>query len=215
MIRFRAILFPLLILYSGLLLYIEGQFGQAMARHFFTDIDGVYRSPLLGFPFYGINTTLNAFGLWATTLVFVIGLSLIDPSRETQEKRFFLSQIVMFAYFGFDDRFMLHESLYRGDLILAGLGGIELCCLIFWGQVKTRSPVARRYLYLGVLWATLMLAVDFLLPSHLIFRLSAEDLSKLWGTVYLFLFAWELVATRIRSLKDAQYDGNTKIQITS
>jgi hypothetical protein len=203
MTPFRIILFSLLILYSLALLYVEWRFGQPVVRHFFTDIDGIHKSVIPHFPFYGINTTLSAFTLWATALLFAIGLLIIDPIQKLQEWRFFISQIVMFTYFGFDDRFMIHEALYHGDLILTGLGFIELCCLILWGQLKTRPRQALLYLYVGVVWAVIMLSVDLILPSRLPLRLAGEDLAKLWGVVCLFFFAWEILMENIFTFKES------------
>jgi hypothetical protein len=204
MTSFRIILFLLLILYSFVLLYVEWRFGQPIARHFFTDINDIHRSPIPHFPFYGINTTLSAWTLWATALLFAVNLSITDSTRESTEKRFLISQIVFFTCFGFDDRFMVHESLYRGDVLLAGLGLIELYFLIFWGQLSIRPRQALIYLYAGAAWAIIMFGIDFLLPSRLPLRLAMEDLAKLWGTVCLFFFAWEILMAKISTLREAQ-----------
>lgn len=208
MTPFRIFLFTLLTLYSFVLLYLEWRFGQSLVRHFFTDINDMYRSPIPHIPFYGINTTLSAWMLWTTALLFAISLSMLDPVKESEEKRFFISQIVFFAYFGFDDRFMVHESLYHGDLLLAGLGFIELYCLIFWGRLLTRPRQALIYLYAGIAWAIVMLSIDFLLPSRLPLRLSGEDLAKLWGIVCFFFFAWEILMSKIFAFRETQKESN-------
>jgi len=204
MTPFRIVLFSLLVLYSFTLLYVEWRFGQPVVRHFFTDINDLHRSPIPHFPFYGINTTLCAWTLWATALLFAVGLSVINTTREWGEKRFFILQIIFFAYFGFDDRFMVHESLYKGDLLLLGLGFIELYCLVFWGQLSTRPRRALIYLYAGIAWAGVMFSVDFLLPS----RLPLRYLAKLWGIVCLFFFAWEILMVKIATLQGTQAESN-------
>lgn len=193
----RNTLFLLLALYSLTLLYLEWRFGQSFVRHFFTDINAMHRSVIPHFPFYAINTTLSAFTFWATALIFSVGLLVINPVREIQEKRFFISQVILFIIFGFDDRFMMHETLYRGDLLLAGLGIVELACLIFLGQLKIRPYQTKVYLFISIMWAGAMFSIDLLLPSHLPLRLSVEDLAKLWSVVFFFCFAWEVLKEKI------------------
>ena len=93
----------LLALYSAALIVVELRTSQDFVRNYFTDIEG----PV---PFFAVNTTISVFLLWSTALMFVVCLATIDGvSNETRIRWFFISQVVVFAYLGFDDRFIYEE----------------------------------------------------------------------------------------------------------
>lgn len=197
-IKFRNIFFLLIIVYSITLLGLEWAFSQNFVRHFTADIEKGHM------PFYGINTSLTVFFLWATALIFTICLTCVESLAQRQEKHFFLSQIVFFVYLGIDDRFMVHETLshwFRESYVLFGLGIIEVYCLITLGQLSQRPRRALIYLGIGTGSMFVMLLADKVIPEYLLWRLSVEDLSKLWGAGCLFLFAWEILLDKIQQLK--------------
>lgn len=197
--KFRLLLGLAVIVYSITLLWIEWSTSQEYVRYFFTDIKG----PVL---FYAVNTTFSAFTLWSTALLF--GICLLFTDREQQPREFFfcLSQIIIFVYLGLDDRFLFHENLghwlHRNDAyLLLGLGFIELGLLAWLGKVRQRSKKAQLFLGSAAVLFAIMIVIDAKLPSHLLFRLSLEDLTKLWADLCLALFAWEILLEKINYLK--------------
>ena len=197
MSNFRIFFFIALIVYSITLLYIEKHTSQDFVRNFFTDIEG----PVF---FYAINTSLSVFLLWSTALVFAVGLLCLEPLKAQPEKWFYFSQIGLFGWLGFDDRFLVHEHLshwVHEVYIMLGLALLEVYFLITWGQLNKQPQSAIFYLYIGAIFPGIMMVIDTFMPSRMVFRLSAEDLSKLWGTFFLFLFAWEILKYKIQQLR--------------
>ena len=196
----RILLFAVLTLYSSVLLFIEAKTSQDFVRNFFTDIEG----PI---PFYAINTSLSVFLFWATAVVFAVCLLCIDTTKMKREKLFYISQIFMFFWLGFDDRFMVHEYLSqwtRESYIMLGLGIVEAYFLIALGQLRQQPRSVLFYLIAGAFWTGSMTLADHLFPSKMLFRLSIEDLSKSWGAFCLFFFGWEILRYRIQALKIQQ-----------
>lgn len=197
MMNFRIFLFAALTFYSITLLFIEVKTSQDYVRNFFTDIQG----PV---PFYAINTSLSVFLLWAAALVFAVCLLCVDPLKARKERLFYISQIFLFFWLGFDDRFMVHEYLsqwVREVYIMSGLGILEVYFLFTLGQLSQQPRPVIFYLFAGAFWTGIMTLADHLFPSGMLFRLSAEDLSKSWGAFCLFLFAWEILRHKIQQLK--------------
>lgn len=186
-------------IYSLTLLWIEWSTSQEYVRYFFTDIKG----PVL---FYAINTTLSVFLLWTVALLFGICLLFVDRKQQPREFLFCISQIIIFTYLGLDDRFLLHEHLsewlhHNDAYILLGLGFLELGFLIGLGNVSQRPLKAKIFLGSAAILFAIMIVIDAKLPSHLLFRLSLEDLTKLWADLCLVLFAWEILLEKINYLK--------------
>jgi hypothetical protein len=197
MSNFRSFFFIALLVYSITLLYIEKHTSQDFVRNFLTDIEG----PVF---FYAINTSLSVFFLWSTALIFVVCLLCIEPLKAQQEQWFYFSQIGLFGWLGCDDRFLIHEHLspwISEVYIMLGLALLEVYFLITLGRLSKQPPSAVFYLYLGAIFTGIMMVIDTFIPSQMVLRLSAEDLSKLWGTVFLFLFAWEILKYKIQQLK--------------
>ncbi len=196
--RSRLLLFILLAVYSVVLIVIEWQTSQPYVRQFFTDIKGdVF--------FYAINTTFSVFLLWATALLFGICLLCIDRVKQRQDYLFYLSQVIMFAYLGFDERFLIHETiglwLGRNDAyLLLGLGFIEIGLLVLLGNLRQKPKAARYYLYSAAIFFAVMIVIDAKFPSQMVLRLSLEDLTKLWADISLALFAWEILRQHIYQL---------------
>ncbi|MEJ7840938.1 MAG: hypothetical protein WKF95_04150 [Rubrobacter sp.] len=187
--------------YSVALIAVEIKISQNFARHFFTDITGPVR-------FYAVNTTLSVFLLWSTALVFAgCFICTRDNGQHRRERAFYLSQVLMFGFLGFDDRFLLHEALgakvaFSDALILFGVGALELGLLITLGGLAgAHRGRDRRYLYLAALFFALMVAIDGLLPREMVPRLSLEDLSKTWAGALLFMFACKIFYDRVEDLK--------------
>lgn len=195
----RLLLVLIIALYSLTLLWIEWSTSQEYVRHFFTDIKG----PVL---FYAINTTLSVFLLWIVALLFGICLLFVNRKQQPREFFFCISQIIIFTYLGLDDRFLLHEHLsewlhHNDAYILLGLGLLELGFLIGLGNVSQRPLKAKIFLGSAAILFAVMIVIDAKLPSRLLFRLSLEDLTKLWADVCLVLFAWEILLEKINRLK--------------
>ena len=198
MSNFRIFFFITLIVYTITLFYIEEHTSQQFVRNFFTDIKG----PVF---FYAINTSLSVFLLWSTALIFAVCLLCIEPRQVQPEKSFYFSQIGLFWWLGCDDRFLIHEHLSHWGIseiyIMLSLSLLELYFLITLGQLNKQPPSAIFYLGLGAIFTGIMMVIDTFMPAQMMLRLSAEDLSKLWGTFFLFLFAWEILKYKIQQLR--------------
>ncbi len=194
------VMFAVSLLYTVGLMLIEWKTSQAFVRQFLGDIQQGQ------IPFYGINTTLTTFMLWASALLFAISLLCIDRGRERREFWFCWSQLLIFFGLGFDERFMVHERIgnwtgIQDAYLLFAVGCVELLFLARLGALPQRSRTTLAYLGLGGFAFLVMVAIDAFLPSALMLRLSAEDLSKFWGCLFLFLFAWEVLRQHINRLK--------------
>ncbi len=185
-----------LAIYSLVMLAIEANTSQAYVRNYFSDIEGEA-------PFYGINTSISVFFLWATALLFIISHCYLEKSEQNRTRgRFYLSQIVFFIYLGLDDRFKIHEGIgWRMDiadhyiLMVAGIG--QLLALVLWGRSTLEERSTFRYLCLGCVLSVAMLAIDMLAPEMMFMRLSIEDLCKTWAAFFFFLYGWAAMHTRL------------------
>ncbi len=198
--RLRLAALILMAVYSLTLVVLELKTSQDHVRHYFTDIEGPVR-------LFAINTTLSTFLLWACALIFAVALRVIQGRPgQGRERWFCASQIAIFGYLGADDRFLLHERLsdvvpLHDTLILVLVGVGEVVALALWGDLAGRSRRARLYLCLAAVLFMVMAAIDAFAPSELTLRLSFEDLSKVWATLFLFLFAWEVLDAHLAELK--------------
>ncbi|MCG8449621.1 MAG: hypothetical protein MI725_08585 [Pirellulales bacterium] len=189
-----------LALYSAVLLAIEWNHSQEYVREFFSDIIGPER-------FYAINTTLCVFLLGATALLFLVCLQVAQQDGATDKTRlFYISQVVVFAYLGFDDRFRVHEwlgeKLGTADhyyLMLVAVA--EFVLLITIGRERLWLGNSRLWLLLATVCFVVMIGVDALAPHDGFMRLSIEDLAKTWGCFFFFLFAWDQLGQAIRFLR--------------
>ena len=193
----------LLAIYSGALIRMEMSVSQDYVRYYFTDITGPVR-------FYAVNTTISVFLLWSTAVIFTVCILCLEQSVETgNERKFYLSQILIFGFLGFDDRFQIHEWLgsrlgIEDALIILALAIVELLLLLTLGKLTERPKGTRYYIYLAALFLGLMILIDGWVPRELVPRLSLEDLSKTWATVFIFLFAWSICAEKIATLRRAE-----------
>lgn len=206
----RISLFLLVFLYSLTLITIEWQTSQDFVRQFVTDLG---QHKIL---FYGINTSLSVFLLWATALLFGICLLYVDKVKQQKDYLFYLSQVIMFAYLGFDDRFLIHELigqwLGRNDAyLILGLGFIEIGLLVWLGNLRQKTKAARFFLYSAAIFFAMMVVIDAQFPSKMLLRLSLEELTKLWADICLALFAWEILKQHIaQSTSSSKYSGFTE-----
>ncbi|MDP8222611.1 MAG: hypothetical protein P9L99_04570 [Candidatus Lernaella stagnicola] len=186
--------FALITLYTALMIGAALALPAEKVRYFFTDINGP--AHLSHWVFYGINTTLAVFLEWTTALLFAVRLFMLGDDDDTRRAtRFFLGQIVLFAFLGADDRFLIHErleELYGIDdfLTLGALGAVELLLLATWGREQWRPRPARNSLVAAGGFFAVMLLVDKFGPDASSLRLAIEDLCKLWSAFFLARFAW-------------------------
>ncbi len=188
--------------YTVALLGVEYRGGQDHVRNYFTDLSGPVQ-------FYGVNTTLSAFALWAIALLFFACWTWARQAQEPRQMQlFYLSQVLIFLYLGADERFQLHE--YWGDLLdcndahfLLLVGLLEVASLFFLGGVMRQSRRVHLYLLSAALLFAVMIFFDVIVPDRMLWRLSIEDLTKLWSDVCLLLFAWEIYKQQITQLMQA------------
>ncbi|MGL5835867.1 MAG: hypothetical protein ACRC1Z_21950 [Waterburya sp.] len=190
----------LLVAYSVILMFVEIKTSQDFVRNFFTDIEG-------SVPFYAINTTLTIFLLWATSLMFMVNLALLAIEKiNTSQVFFYRSQACFFCYLGFDERFLVHESIgyflgINDALVILGLGIIELIFIASWGNYQKWSNATRFYLLEAAICFGLMVIIDGAFPQDMVLRLSLEDLAKTWANVFLFLFSWNIFSDNLTVFK--------------
>ena len=145
--------------------------------------------------------------LWATALVFAACLVIIEGlPQATRERRFYWSQLLVFGYLGFDDRFLVHERLGRvlgvpDHYYLVLLGLLEVVFLLTWGDFRRQSQPTKRYVFVAAVLFAVMIVIDGFVPSEMTLRLSMEDLAKTWACAFLFLFAWHVYCEKIAALK--------------
>ncbi len=186
----------LLAFYSAALIGIELATSQEFVRHFVTDITG----PV---PFYAVNTTLSVFLLWAASLLFLNAAGIgVRPDDDRPATWWLVSQFLVFAWLGCDDRFLFHETaafwLGIGDhYVLASVGALEGLLLAFaWSRNWLTRPVILSLGIAGVLFV-LMLGVDAKAPHDLRLRLSIEDAAKTCACFFFLKFAWQMHTERI------------------
>jgi len=196
MLRCSGVLFTLLAVYSLVLIGIESCTSQDFVRNFVCDVEG----PV---PFYAVNTTLSVFLLWATALLFGVCWACVrDRPEMRRDALFYLSQVVVFAGLGIDDRFKLHEHLawrlgIADHFLLVAAGVVEVLLLVTLGRqlVFRRRPM--KWLAAAAVCFLIMTFFDAVYPHDAFLRLSLEDIAKTWSGVFFCLFAWRLMAERI------------------
>jgi hypothetical protein len=200
MTRFRIPLFAGFVAYSATLLLIEWKTSQNYVRNFFTDIQGPVQ-------FYAVNTTLSVFLLWSAALILGVCIVVAKtmPGFE-RRRRFYLAQALVFAYLGLDDRFMLHEWVgaqlnTQDHYLLMAVGAFNVLAIAFLADREAFAGLPGRFFALAVGFSTVMLVIDAKFPGEMVLRLSLEDLSKTWGALFFFLFAWERMLGDIAKLR--------------
>jgi len=205
--QLRVLAFVALAGYSVALLAIERQ-SPGVAREFVAEITA-------SGAWHGLNTSLCVFLLLGSALLFAVGLRFTSADSE---RRFLVSQTLVFAFLGCDDYFTLHERL--GALIpvndvvfLIAIGLLEIYLLVHLRNQRGRGVPIRPSLWIGGALFGAMALVDgygfalgdlFLVLLHLPalgiqerIPYTVEDLLKVWGCAFLFVFAWDCCGEQI------------------
>jgi len=174
-----------LAIYSIAMLVFEWNHSQDEVRIYLSDIIGEER-------FYAVNTTICVTLLASTALLFIVALRLLGPVALLNTVRlFFVSQILVFGYLAFDDRFRVHEwlgeKLETADhYYLLLVAAAEFLFLLTIGRSQIQRGKSRLWLTLAAAFFVLMIGVDALAPEDGFLRLSIEDLAKTWGCFFSF-----------------------------
>lgn len=200
LIKTKAILTILLLIYTIVILSIEFFTSQDFVRNFLTDING----PV---PFYAVNTSLSTLLFVMTGVLFLVSYQVIEKSpHNKKEIWFYISQVFIFIYLGMDDRFMIHERTKHnvgidGDFIIGFFALAELLVLIYLGKIHKKDLNTKISLLLAGCFTFIMLIFDNLVPEEMLFRLSIEDLSKTWAGFFLLLFSWNFLSNNITKIR--------------
>ena len=175
-----------------MLIAVELNTSQDFVRNYFTDIEG----PV---PFYAVNTTISVFLLWSTSLLFIVCYAALEHIPGTTRLRWFcLSQVFIFAFLGFDDRFKVHEGLawrlgIDDHYILIVTAAMELTFLFWLGGWRILWSPAGSRLSIAALLFVIMIVIDACFPHDMVLRLTLEDLAKTWAALFFALFAWKIL----------------------
>ena len=201
--RIKLFILPLLLLiaYSILLLCLEWSTLQAGVRPYFDDIKGPVR-------FYAINTSLSVFLLLGTSLLFFVTLTFTPSTESFSEKLFLFIQVCVFAYLGFDDRFLIHERIgtvtgIDDHYVLLAVAGLNGLSLLFLGRryllnLRTLAPL----FFAGAAFG-MMTVFDGFVPLDAKLRLSIEDLLKVWAGFGFLIFSWSILSLRFEEAQRA------------
>ncbi len=187
--------------YSLVLMSVELGTSQDFVRHFFTDIEG----PV---PFFAVNTTLSVFLLWSTALLFLVCFAVLGQGVVSKRLRwFYASQVAVFAFLGFDDRFKVHERVGAwfdmGDHYLLIAVAVAQCgFLTILGGRRVLHGASLKCLGLASVLFAVMLVIDAKFPHDLVLRLSLEDLAKTWACLFFLLFAWSHFSEQMQPILD-------------
>jgi hypothetical protein len=194
--------FPILIIYSIIIITLEYSFGADHIRHYLTDIKG----PVF---FYGIQTTVTTVLLSITSYNFILSYVFAKQitMRSSRNLRFFfLSQAILFLYLAIDERFILHESIggfigFNDALILLLIAFVQLVVFMYFKDfIKTliywNSP-----LVLGSICFVIMIIIDGFVPRDTNLRLSFEDLFKLWGIFFFFRYSYSVYDRLVKPVR--------------
>jgi hypothetical protein len=196
---FRLCLLTFVLGYSAALMSMEYRFGQDHVRPYFSDINGPVR-------FFAVNTTLSSFLLWTVGLAFGTCWLLSEKEDGKKPALFYLSQSLLFFYLGVDELYRLHEWAggqlgIKDAYVLLVPGGMIAASLWFWGDLDKRSWRTKGYLLMAGVFFAVMVSMDTVASARMVFRLSVEDLSKLWSDVFLLLFAGEIFGQHIAQMR--------------
>lgn len=195
--------FPVLILFSIIIITLEFRFGQEYVRHYLTDLKG----PVF---FYGIQTTITTVLLVIISYNFVLTYFFAKniPSKPGNFRLFFLAQTLIFLFLAIDERFMIHERLafflnIHDAIPLLTIAAFQLLIFLYYRDyckslVYWSSPIV-----LGSICFAVMIAIDTFAPLHADLRLSFEDLFKLWGIFFFFRYSCKLFLAWVKPTENA------------
>jgi len=201
-----TVYFTILSAFSIWLILAEFYKSQDFVRLYVTDILGP--GPVDNqqhVPFYAVNTTITVCLQLGTALLFFLAERFSRTDDLPGRERYFLrSQVILFAFLGCDDRFLLHEALglwlhVNDALILALWGAVELAALFLLGRIHKRSRRSRAFIYVAATLFAVMVVVDGLVPETVTGRLAFEDLLKTWACMFLFLFGMHELTLKIEA----------------
>ena len=202
----RALPITALIIYSAILLWIEGTTSQEYVRRYFTDIGqpakhGFFAAPTGDTVFYAVNTSLSSFLLGAAAILMFFAAA-APRDRWSRRDSLYAGQGAIFLWLSLDDRFMFHEHLGAalGIPSTVILATTLLINLALYAALARPADFNRRMLFLlicaGAAFAFMMLC-DLVLPHEMYLRLSLEDLAKTWAGFAFLSFAWETARFRL------------------
>lgn len=188
--------FIMLSVYSVGMVAIDVTRGEDASRGYFSDIVPGEDYRLAYQPLFGVNTSLSVFFLSGAALLY--GVCAAFDGRKDRVQRdtvFQVAQVLFFAYLAADDRFRLHEfagyKLGMEDAyILLALGVVQIGILFGPGRIHRQSWHLKGCLLMAGGLFFMMVLIDAFMPEEIRGRLSMEDISKLWATAFLFLYAW-------------------------
>jgi hypothetical protein len=188
----------LLIVYSLTLIITQVNTSEDYVRQYFTDIKG-------DVAFYAVNTSISAFLLAATGLVFVLCIPIMNEKTLASERIFIYTQIFVFFYLAIDDRFQIHDAKglpFRGEYLFLLVGFIEGVVLLFYAKILEQDWKIKRPLFVAAVLFCIMFVIDIYGDKmHLYLRLSFEDLCKTWANVFFFLFSYQVFLEKLNALK--------------
>ena len=202
----RAVPTAALIVYSAVLLWIEGTTSQEYVRRYFTDIgrptkEGFFAAPTGDTIFYAVNTSLSSF-LLACAGVLMLFASFAPRERWSRREGLYAAQGLIFLWLGLDDRFMFHEHLGAAlgmpstFILAAALLANLIVYVSLFRPAYFNSRMATLLVSAGIAFVFMMIC-DVLLPHDMFLRLSLEDLSKVWAGFAFLSFAWETARFRL------------------
>jgi hypothetical protein len=81
------------------------------------------------------------------------------------------------------------------------VGAFNVLAIAVLADREAFAGLPGRFFALAVGFSTVMLVIDAKFPGEMVLRLSLEDLSKTWGALFFFLFAWERMLGDIAKLR--------------
>jgi hypothetical protein len=198
MSKIQYLLAFLLVIYSITLLVTQSNTSEEYVRQYFTDIKG-------DVAFYAVNTSISAFLLASTGLIFILCTTFFSSKTSFSEKIFIYTQIVTFFYLAIDDRFQVHDAKglpFRGEYIFLLVGFIEGVVLLFYGKILQQEWKIKTPLFIAGVFFCIMFVIDIYGEKLGVpLRLSVEDLCKTWANVFFFLFAYNVFKIRVEGIK--------------
>jgi hypothetical protein len=193
-VKFSA--YGILLIYSAILINLNVRFGDEYVRAYFSDIVPNQKFGIGYQSLFGINTSLTMLFLTGSALLFALCICFGHRENEDWKIVFFQwSQMGIYGYLAMDERLRFHEwgGLRFGiedAFIILGIGLCEVFLLIaLWGIFK-RAWRFKSCLYASGAFFGMMVFVDATQKMGIPGRLAFEDLTKLWATVFLFVFSW-------------------------
>jgi hypothetical protein len=193
-----AAIFLFFLFYTSFFLALNIHCTQEQMSYYFADITG----PVM---FYAVNTTLSVLLLWGTGLIFLLCFFIeTETTRDLRRIAFYFSQIIVFWFLAFDDRFGLHEYLgsafqIHKAYILLFWGCLEGIALT-WSESFHKSSLAAKFnIILAAFLFFCMFLVSALVPPEVIMFETVKDMLKIWSSLFIILFSFSLFVDQVRT----------------